>query len=163
MKTNSSVESIILKCGSTILPLLDSDLQSKCKKRLIVSLGNGRRNCRLHYYNPLLFLSRFYICDQFHQIMTHCTTEWHNAQRRNDSSNNYKLFIGDSRRIQMFLETLDSEVAGIRSCFPRRRCWCASYIDSATQIRVNTIFIGNVWRGRVLCPFEKKIEIQEIQ
>lgn len=95
-----------MKSGSTLLPVLDHYLWSKCKKKLMVSLGNGRKNCLLHYYNTFLFLSRFYIWDQLHQMMTHCTTEWHNAQGRDDSSNNYKLFIADSRGIQIFLETL---------------------------------------------------------
>lgn len=61
------------------------------KMLIMVSFGNGRKNCLLHYCNTFLFLSRFYIWDQFHQIMAHCITEWHNAQGRDDSSYNYKV------------------------------------------------------------------------
>lgn len=38
--------------------------------------------------------------------MTDYTTEWHNGQGRDYSSNNHKLFIADVRGIQIFLETL---------------------------------------------------------
>jgi len=38
--------------------------------------------------------------------MTYCTTERHNRQGRDETSNNHKLFIADSKGIQIFPETL---------------------------------------------------------
>lgn len=108
LKINSPIEPMhVWAVVLTLLLVLDGDLQSKCRRKLMCpqAIVKGVVFC-ITALSAFLFMWRLYIWDQFQQIMTHCTTEWYNGQGRNDSFNNHKLFIADSRGIQLFLETL---------------------------------------------------------
>lgn len=63
----------------TLLPVLDGYLLSKCGKKLMVSLGNYKRNHLLHYYTSFVYVKALHLGrlstdnDTLHERMTQWT------------------------------------------------------------------------------------------